>query len=294
MSSPVELGGASTTAETVAAADGSFSISTPSPFGTDVITVAATTAAGGTGHVQRTIVSDFVAGTTLLDVTDPTGDDSGPGTYAYPTSPDFHAGAFDIQRFQVIDAGASVFFRVQVRDLSPTFGSSLGAQLLDIFVRDPAKAQASTAPPFPSRNYSIAPGSAWSSRLEVQGFAAPVLVDASGRSLGTASVTASSVSRFITVVVPKSALGQPASGWVLTVVLTGQDGFSPDQARGFAPAPQPFLFGVCASGGTSPICKVNPGAVPKALDVLTPAGVSQAVELDPTRGPVTLQGVPIP
>jgi glucoamylase len=294
MSSPVELGGASTTAETVAAADGSFSISAPSPFGTDVITVAATTAAGGTGHVQRTVVSDFVAGTTLLDVTDPTGDDNGPGTYAYPTSSDFHAGAFDIQRFQVIDAGASVFFRVQVRDLSPTFGSSLGARLLDIFVRDPAKAQTSTAPPFPSRNYSIAAGSAWSSRLEVQGFAAPVFVDAGGRSLGAASVTASAVSRFITVVVPKSALGQPASGWVLTVVLAGQDGFSPDQARGFAATPQPFSFGVCGPAGTSPICAANPASVPKALDVLTPPGVSQAVELDPTRGPVTLQGVPIP
>jgi len=29
------------------------------------------------------------------------------------------------------------------------------------------------------------------------------------------------------------------------------------------------------------------------MDVLTPAGVDQATELDPTRGPVRLQGVPI-
>src|SRR5207245_8870412 len=113
-------------------------------------------------------------------------------------------------------------------------------------------------------------------------------------SLGNATVTASAISRFITVVVPKSALGQPASGWIFTVVLTGQDGFSPDQARGFAPTPQPFLFGVCASGGTSPICSVDPGTVPKAMDVLTPAGGRQVTELDPTRGPVVIQGVPIP
>jgi hypothetical protein len=34
--------------------------------------------------------------------------------------------------------------------------------------------------------------------------------------------------------------------------------------------------------------------VPKAVDVLTPDGVSQATELDPTAGPVTIAGVPVP
>jgi glucoamylase len=292
-SSPTETGGATAVVETAADAAGAFSAGVPTPFGTDAITVAATTAAGATGYAQATVVSDFVAGTTLLDVADPAGDDTGPGTYAYPTAADFHPGAFDIQRFQVIDAGASLFLRVQVRDLSPTFGSPLGAQLVDVFVRDPSKAVTSTAPPFPSRNYTIAPASAWSSRLEVQGFAAPVFVDATGASLDGVSVSASAISRFITVIVPKAALGQPAPGWVFTVVLTGQDGFSSDQARGFAPTPQPFLFGVCAPGATSPICSVDPGAVPKAIDVIAPPGVSQAAELDPTRGPVVIQGVPV-
>ena len=189
---------------------------------------------------------------------------------------------------------AGVFLRLQVRDLSPTFGSPLGAQLVDVFVRDPAKTATSTAPPFASRSYSIAPGSAWTSRLEVQGFAAPVFVDAGGASLGAVSVSASAVSRFITVIVPKAALGQPAPGWIFTVVLTGQDGFSGDQARGFAPTAQPFLFGVCAPDGTAAVCAADPATVPKAMDVLTPAGVDQATELDPTRGPVTIQGVAVP
>lgn len=38
----------------------------------------------------------------------------------------------------------------------------------------------------------------------------------------------------------------------------------------------------------------DPGTVPKAVDVTTPAGVSQATELEPTRGPVVIQGVPVP
>ena len=89
--------------------------------------------------------------------------------------------------------------------------------------------------------------------------------------------------------------GQPGSGWGFTVVLTGQDGFSPDQARGFQPTPQDFQFGVCAtSPDPNPICAVGPGTVPKAVDVITPAAVSQATELDPTQPPVSIAAVTIP
>jgi carbohydrate-binding DOMON domain-containing protein len=104
------------------------------------------------------------------------------------------------------------------------------------------------------------------------------------------------VSRFITFSVPTASLGgTPGSGWGFTVVLTGQDGFSQDQARGFAPTPQDFLFGVCAPGNADPHCAVDPGTVPKAVDVITPAGVSQSDELDYlAHSPVTLQGVVIP
>jgi glucoamylase len=107
-------------------------------------------------------------------------------------------------------------------------------------------------------------------------------------------VLASQSDRTITLALPEAQFGTPGSGWGFTVVLTGQDGFSPDQARGFAPTAQPFLFGVCAPGGTSPICSVSPSAVPKAMDVITPPGVSQATELDPTLGPVVIQPVTVP
>jgi len=118
--------------------------------------------------------------------------------------------------------------------------------------------------------------------------------NAAGGSVGTAFVAASQASRTITIGLPQAEFGTPGPGWAFTVVLTGQDGFSPDQARGFTPTPGDFSFGVCAPGGSSPICAVDPGTVPKAIDVLTPAGVSQATELDPTTGPVTIAGVPVP
>lgn len=285
--------GDTTTVTTTAAGDGSFSAEVRTPFGTNFITAAATTSTG-TGRARVTVVSDFVEGTTVLDVVDPTGDDYGPGTYAYPTDPQFNDGAFDIERFQVIDAGERVFLRTTLRDLTPTFGSPLGAQLLDIFIRDPASPAFSTEAPFASRNYLIADDSAWSQRIEVEGFAAPQYVGADGSGLGPVTVTASDVSRAITVIVPKETLGQPGTGWIFSVVLHGQDGFQPDRARPFAPTPQAFLFGVCAAGGTSPICATNPGTVPKAVDVITPVGVDQTVELDPTQQPVLIQGVPVP
>ena len=285
--------GATTTVTTTAAADGSYAADVPTPFGTNYITVAATTATG-TGRARVDVVSDFIEGTTLLDVDDPTGDDYGPGTYAYPTDAQFNDGAFDIERFQVIDSGDRVFLRTTLRDLTPTFGSPLGAQLLDIFVRDPAASSFSTDPPFASRNYRLADDSAWSQRIEVEGFAAPQYVAADGSGLGTVSVTASAVSQAITVIVPKDVFGQPGAGWVFSVVLHGQDGFQPDRARPFAPTPQPFLFGVCEVGGTSPICAVDPGTVPKAMDVITPPGVEQTVVLDPLAPPVLVVGVPVP
>src|SRR5205807_3701578 len=82
--------------------DGSFSVSVPITGGTTVFNTVAVSPTGATAHDQRTIVFDFTPGTTVLDVTDPTGDDNGPGNYAYPTASDFHAGAFDITAFKVI------------------------------------------------------------------------------------------------------------------------------------------------------------------------------------------------
>ncbi len=291
--SPTDVGTATTVASATAGGQGEFSVTVPVGFGTNVLTAAASLG-GATGYARTTVVSTALPGAAVLSADDPSGDDHGPGSYAYPTAADFHDGAFDLQQFQVIDAGSTVYLRAQLRDLTPTFGSPLGAQLLDVYVRDPAAASFSTAAPYPSRNYGIAAGSAWSSRIEVQGFADPVFVDAAGHSLGTVAVSANQATRSILIAVPAAALGHPAAGWVFTVALHGQDGFSADQARGFAATPQPYLFGLCAPGSTSPVCGIDPASAPKVTDTVTPAGVDQAAELDPTAGTPVLHGVTVP
>jgi glucoamylase len=152
----------------------------------------------------------------------------------------------------------------------------------------------STQAAFASRNYTIASAGAWNERVEAQGFASPVWVNASGNSAGTAFMVTDDAAKTVTIALPEAQFGTPGSGWGFTVVLTGQDGFSADQARAFTQPAGTFTFGVCPSGGTSPICSVDPGTVPKAMDVLTPAGVSQATELDPTQGPVVIEPVTVP
>ena len=288
-----------TTTAFAAAPAGSFSVSVAISGGTTVLNTVALSADGGTAHDKRSIVFDFTPGTVLLDVVDASGDDHGPGNYAYPTAADFHAGAFDIQEFKVILSpdSSTITFKLQVRDLSPTFGSPLGAQLVDVYVHDPNAfaADMSTLAAFPTRNYAIASSSAWSRLLEVQGFS-PRYVDAHGNTVGQMAITANAISRFITFSVPTASLGgAPGPGWGFTVVLTGQDGFSADQARAFTATPGSFTFGVCATVSADPHCTVSPNSVPKVLDVLTPAGILQSDELDyRLHNPVTLQGVFIP
>ncbi len=288
-----DVAGVSSTVSTNADSGGAFSVSVPVGFGTNIITVAATTSSG-TGVARTSVVGDLVGGVTVLDTSDPTGDDNGPGTYAYPNSSAFSAGSFDITRFQVLTKDGVVYLRTTLNKLTPTFGNTIGAQLLDVYVHTNDGSPTSTAAPFGSRNYSIASQDAYSERLEVQGFAAPVWVDAAGTGKGSVTaVVSSTVTNTITVALPEAQFGTPTSGWSFTVVLTGQDGFSSDQARGFTTTPGDFNFGVCAPGGSSPICAIDPATVPKAMDVLTPTGVSQSDELDPTQGPVVIRGVPV-
>ncbi len=287
-------GAAASVTSTTAAADGSYSVTVPVSFGSDVITVSATAAGGrSTGYAQVTVTNEG-GGTSVLDVTDPAGDDNGPGTYQYPTDSSFVAGSFDLTRYQVLTDGTYAYLRVTLRTLVPTFGALDGAQLLDVYVHVPGATATSTQAAFASRNYTISPSGAWSQRVEVQGFAAPVWVNAGGTAVGTPFVLPVQSDRTITVALPEAQFGTPGSGWGFSVVLTGQDGFSSDQARAFTATPGAFTFGVCAAGDNAPICTVNPSTVPKAMDVITPAGVSQATELNPVPGPVVIQPVTVP
>ncbi len=257
-----------------------------------MLNIVASSPSGATAREVRTVVVLAASAPVIFSADDPEGDDHGPGNYRYPTDSAFHDGAFDLEQFQVLDTGDTVTFRVRVRDLTPTFGSPNGAQLIDVYVHDPAASSTSTAAAFPQRNYRISDAGAWSRLLEVQGFGQR-FVDASGATLGTISIRADDISRYITFSVPRSALGNPGPGWGFTVALTAQDGFSPDQARSFAETPQPFNLGRCATNDASdPHCTY--AARPAAQDHGRAAS-ARPPTLDYTvHSPVTLSPAVVP
>ncbi len=291
------LFGAPGVVTTRADSTGAWSLTLPVSFGTTTITVTATLGRS-TGYSQLFVTNTVLPGTSVLDVTDPLNDDNGPGTYQYPTSSsDFQPGAFDLTRLQVSQDTSNVYIRVTIRNLAPTFGAAFGAQLLDIYVRNPNATSFSPDGAYPQLNYGIAPSSEWSERLEAQGFASPLLLGPSGASLGSPQFVVDSTGNSATLVVPISQFGTVGSGWVFTVALTGQNGFNSYQARDFTQPAGGFTFGVCpATDTTDAICKLDPNTVPKVMDTITPPGVDQGTELNPTLNPtgVQLQGVTVP
>ena len=116
-------------------------------------------------------------------------------------------------------------------------------------------------------------------------------MDAAGTSLGNPQFVVDDPSGTATLIVPQSTFGTVASAWVFTVALTGQNGFNSYQARDFTQPAGAYTFGVCPVGDTAPNCTYPPSEVPYVMDTITPPGVSQANELNPTLGPVELQGV---
>jgi glucoamylase len=286
-------GGAAATASTTADSSGNWSLQLPAGFGSTTITVTAT-AGRSTGYAQTLVTNVALPGTQVLNVSDPTGDDNGPGTYQYPTATDFAPGGFDLTGLKVSQTGTDVYIQTSIKNLVATFGSSFGAQLLDLYVRDPSASSTSTSAAYSQLNYSVTPADAWSERLEAQGFAPTIWVNAAGTSLGSVQQVVDDASGTITLIVPQSAFGTVGSGWVFAVALAGQNGFNSYQARDFTATAGAYMFGVCASGGTSPICSVNPSSVPYVIDTITPPTVSQDTELNPTLGPVALSGVTVP
>jgi glucoamylase len=322
--------GAAAPATTITAAtadsSGAFSVPVSLQPGTDSVEVTATTGAGATSEAIFSVTDLHIPGTVVLNAAAAPGGGNGPGTYAYPTAtnPDgsavFAPGSFRLTGLTVINSGSTVSFQIGIANLQSTFGSLLGAQLIDLYIHAPTGSlpagQTQSTAAAGAWNYSIAPADAWNQLIEVDGFGTDDWVTpgsassglSASSSLGTPQVSVAQLSAsgsatpgLVTITVPTATLGTPGSGWTFTVTLTGQDGFGNDDARTFTATPGAYTFGVCSAavaGGSSPpaVCSADPGSVPLVLDTIPPATVDVQTELDPTANPsgVALQGVTVP
>ena len=231
---------ATTIASTVAASDGSFSIDVEVTGGTSVINIVAVSPSGGTAQEQRTILFDFVPGTLHPRCHRPRRRRQRPRQLRVPEVGQLprrrlrHPAVPGLRRryrrhLQAPDAEPE-------RDLREPAGSAARRRVRprprgrdDLDRRRQRRAGTSR-----SRRRTRGAGSS-RSRASASATRMPPAT-----TLGTVSISANPISRFITFRVSKASLGQPASGWSFTVVLTGQDGFSPDNARGFQSTPGDF------------------------------------------------------
>ncbi|GAA0259256.1 glucodextranase DOMON-like domain-containing protein [Saccharothrix mutabilis subsp. mutabilis] len=174
----------------------------------NTISVAAVGRDGATAYERRTVLS---YGERVGGLTDPVGDDHGPGTYVYPTNSAFTPDSFDLTRFDVFRDGDSVRFvtRVAGAITNPWGGNGMSVQRVNILLCDPAS-DARTAPGLPGTN--TATGGTWQRAVVADGRYAdqplslgvydPALTKVSAAELRVVPAT-----HDIVVTVPASALG---------------------------------------------------------------------------------------
>jgi hypothetical protein len=110
---------------------------------------------------------------TVASLSDPSGDDYGPGAYTYPTAGAFEDGAFDLRSFTVEQTPSICQFTFEVENLYNVWGSGRGfsPQMFVLWVRDPNESGGSTAS-LDDLKATTAFEDAWHYRLEVSGFTA--------------------------------------------------------------------------------------------------------------------------
>lgn len=292
--------------QTVAApvgADGGFSVDVPLALGRNVVSVVAVGADGGTALVRRTVISTNL-GTRVGAVTDPSGDDHGPGSYLYPASGDFVAGAFDLTRFGVYRDGDTVNLALTIAgDLTnPWGGNQISTQRFDIYVGGGA---GPATPALPGTNADLA--SPYSYVVTADGWSSGVK-DAGGASVGPVTMRAVPEAHLLIVSVPAAALAGvdlATAGYAVTA-MSHADEAGGEGIGGIRPVYDGDYWASTAGTGMSWIhdyrfgggagqwtgdnaAKDTDTSDPNVLDILVPAGSSQATVLDWRAGsPVVL------
>ncbi|MGO1316025.1 MAG: glycoside hydrolase family 97 catalytic domain-containing protein [Cellulomonadaceae bacterium] len=165
---------------------------------------------------ERSAASGEVGGIGELVATlsDPKGDDNGPGSYLYPQADAFSAGAFDITAVDVYDSGHAYSFVTTIAGsvTNPFGGNAISLQHLELYLGD---GDAEPAPARAGTNLHTTGG--WSHVVVADGrFDAAGVYDTDNVRVSEVTLSASAARRTITVTVPKAAL---------------PEGFDPSQAQ---------------------------------------------------------------
>jgi carbohydrate-binding DOMON domain-containing protein len=218
-----------------------------------------------------------------VSLSDPSGDDNGPGTYTYPTDAVYTKGSFDITGFEVVPGGDSVEFHVKVDakiedpwDSAAWGGNGFSVQMAFIHIDTDHQPGSGVTEGLPGTNVRFSDAEAWdrvviispqgptrvNSEIELKAahlkdrIIVPRITRASGRTL-------------IAVVDTAALGGPPQPTWGYQVLMQSNEGF-PDKTdlltRKVNESEGQHRFG----GGT------DYDADPHVVDILTPPGANQA------------------
>ncbi|HEY5753259.1 MAG TPA: glucan 1,4-alpha-glucosidase [Chthoniobacterales bacterium] len=292
------------TVQTVTPQNGAFEVTVPLAEINNRITVVAVAADGGTSMRQ---VSVITFGTRLGGLTDPAGDDNGPGSYVYPTNSAFNPGAFDLTGFDVYSLGDDVVFvaRIASEVLNPWGGNQISVQRLNVYLGAGA---GDSVPALAGTNMNTA--TPWSVAISADGFNLAGVFAPDGTQVADVRITALPQTRQIALAVPRSALGSldPATAsYGVAMLCHGGDGEgigfvrpvysfeywnNPPSGMGWV---KEYRFG----GGAGEIdfglaSKDTDTRDPNAIDVIVGPGQTQSSVLDwQTASPVPLPMLPI-
>lgn len=175
----------------------------------------------------------------FLDITDPVGDDHGPGTYTYPSDAVFTPGSYDIENFSVgTESDQLVLAFDMVAPIQNPWGSprNFSVQTFDVYIDADPGTDNGERSLIDGRNASIAEGSGWEFGITVEGWE-PAIYRAGAE--GTVEETRPSfdVAVFgdqgrVVVRIPRELLGEgdPAT-WAYAAVVLSQEGFPSQGVR---------------------------------------------------------------
>jgi alpha-amylase/alpha-mannosidase (GH57 family) len=185
--------------------------------------------AGGPGYVQVPDISNVEI---RLEVTDPAGDDHGPGSYVYPEDGVFAPGSYDLTGFTAgVSGGDAVFSFDVAAAIGNPWNSPAGysVQTFDLYIDKDPGAGTGARLLLPGRNASLEAGNGWDYALTLEGWYPALYVAAADGSSEETSPTFRVIvdgAGTVTARIPIDLLGggDPAE-WGYAVTLMSQEGY---------------------------------------------------------------------
>ncbi len=214
-------------------------------------------------------VPTLVQGKEIFSMTDPAGDDNGPGTYTYPTNKVFaQKGLFDLIRYTVYDAGKDWQLAFDFTALpNPWNGPQGFSHPIILLFMDVSPGGKTTLPKgAEAAQVRFDPEHPWDVFIRIAGWPAygRHLWTADGKGPELVSVASDPKKGRIIVTIPK-AIVPKITGWHY-VLIGSQDGYGKDYIRAIGPKAGEWAGGGCP----------DPTWAPQIYDYLTPPGYTQA------------------